>query len=89
MVENKNDLQFAWYHPIGGNGVFYCNSADYGKTYSSHDSVNGQASAKHPQIAILENGDIIIAWDEIVKKGEKYNSHLRRRSLRGRWAKMT
>jgi hypothetical protein len=76
MAENKNGLHFSWYTLGGGNGVFYCNSKDFGKTFSMRDSVSGKPSAKHPQITTLPNGDIIIVWDETVKKGEKFNQRV-------------
>lgn len=71
MAENKSGLQFAWYTLGNGKGVFYCHSADNGKTFSAPDSVSGKASAKHPQLAVLENGDVVIAWDESAG-GEKH-----------------
>ncbi|MDQ3109988.1 MAG: glycoside hydrolase, partial [Bacteroidota bacterium] len=71
MAENKNGLQFAWYTLGNGKGVFYCHSTDNGKTFSLPDSVSGKSSAKHPQIATLDNGDVVIVWDESAG-GEKY-----------------
>jgi hypothetical protein len=84
MAENKNGLQFAWYTMGNGKGVFYCHSADNGKTFSSPDSVSGRASAKHPQLATLDNGDVVIAWDESAG-GEKHIARigLQRRTANG------
>jgi hypothetical protein len=75
MAENKNGLQFAWYTLGNGKGVFYCNSADNGKTFSPPDNVSGQSTAKHPQIATLDNGEIVIAWDESAGE-EKFTSRI-------------
>lgn len=85
MAENKNGLQFAWYTLGNGKGVFYCHSTDNGKTFSPPDSVSGQSSAKHPQIATLENGDVVIAWDESAG-GEKHITRIgfERRSADGK-----
>ena len=69
MTENKVGLQFTWYSK---GGIFYNYSKDSGKTFSPRDSVSHNWSAKHAQIATLDNGNIIIAWDESVKKGGKY-----------------
>ncbi|HLC83971.1 MAG TPA: sialidase family protein [Bacteroidia bacterium] len=74
VAENKTGLHFAWYTMGGGEGVFYCRSSDFGKTFSERDTVSNNPSAKHPQITALPNGNIAIAWDESVKKGEKVNA---------------
>lgn len=73
MTENEYGLHFAWYTMGSGEGVFYCNSTDNGETFSLRDSVSGKVSAKHPQIATLANGDIIIVWDETIQKEKQYN----------------
>jgi hypothetical protein len=64
VAENKTGLHFAWYTMGNGEGVFYCNSRDGGKTFSKKDGVSGKGSAKHPQIATLKNNNIAIVWDE-------------------------
>jgi hypothetical protein len=76
VAQNANGMHFAWYTMGGGEGVFYCNSKDSGKTYSKRDTVSANASAKHPQIASLSNGNIIIVWDQVVKTGERYNARI-------------
>jgi hypothetical protein len=74
MTENSTGLHFAWYTMGGGSGVFYSNTINKGKSFSMRDSVSGKSSAKHPQITSLPNGDIIIVWDEMIKKGEHFNA---------------
>jgi hypothetical protein len=74
MAENKNGLHFAWYSGGSHGGIFYCNSADNGKTFSKRDSISLKPTAKHPQIITLQNGDLLTVWDEAVKKGDKSNS---------------
>lgn len=73
-TQNKIGMHFAWYTMGGGEGVFYCNSKNLSKTFSKRDSVSSNPSAKHPQIVSLINGNIIIVWDETVKKGDKNNA---------------
>jgi hypothetical protein len=73
LAENHNGLHFAWYTMGGGEGVFYCNSKDLGKTFSQRSNVSNKPSAKHPQIIALQTGGIAIVWDETVKKGGEYN----------------
>lgn len=70
MTENENGLHFAWYTSGGGSGVFYSNSADYGKTFSPRKIVCDQPSAKHPQITTLDNKEILIVWDETITEGD-------------------
>lgn len=75
-TENDKGLHFAWYTMGSGKGVFYCKSGDSGKTFSKRDTVSQNASARHPQINSLPNGNIAIVWDESVKKGEKVNARI-------------
>ena len=60
----------------GGEGVFYCNSTDLGKTFSIRDTVSSSPSAKHPQITSLSNGNIVTVWDQTVKKGDNFNARI-------------
>jgi hypothetical protein len=71
LAENKNGLHFAWYTLGSGEGVFYANSPDNGKTFSKKDTVCGNASASHPQIKSLPDGRLAIAWDESAKNNDK------------------
>lgn len=86
LAQNSNGLHFAWYTMGGGEGVFYCKSTDNGQTFSQRSSVSKKPSAKHPQIITLANKEIIIVWDETIKKGEKYNVWvgLQRRTFDGK-----
>jgi hypothetical protein len=71
MTENENGLHFAWYTSGGGSGVFYNNSADYGKKFSKREIVSDKPSAKHPQITTLDNKEVLIVWDETTTDGDK------------------
>lgn len=71
---NKEGLHFAWYTMGNGEGVYYCRSTDNGKTFTPRESVSSKGSAKHPQLAILEEDKIVIVWDETVQKENKFNS---------------
>jgi hypothetical protein len=69
VAQNRNGLHFAWYTMGGGEGVFYSKSDINGKTFSERESVSTDPSAKHPQIISLRNGNIVITWDQIIKRG--------------------
>lgn len=70
MAENENGLHFAWYTSGGAPGVFYCNSADYGKNFTKRNIVSDKPSARHPQIASANNKDIFVVWDETVTEND-------------------
>lgn len=76
MSENENGLQFSWYTAGGGSGVFYCNSSDYGKTFSKRAVVSDAPSAKHPQIAALNNKEVLIVWDESRTEGDDFTTQI-------------
>lgn len=73
LTENENGLHFSWYTSGGGSGVFYCNSNDSGKSFSSRNIVSEEPSAKHPQIASLDNKDVFIVWDETVTENDDFS----------------
>lgn len=64
MVKNAGGLHFAWFTMGGGQGVFYCRSEDNGATYTKRESVSALPVAKHPQLAALKDGSIVLVWDE-------------------------
>jgi hypothetical protein len=64
MTENATGLHFAWFTMGGGGGVYYCNTADTGRTFSARQQVSGVISARHPQITALPTGDLALVWDE-------------------------
>lgn len=70
MTENENGLHFAWYTSGGGSGVFYCNSSDYGKSFTKRNIVSNKPSARHPQIASANNKDVFVVWDETVTEND-------------------
>jgi len=70
MTENENGLHFAWYTSGGGSGVFYCNSSDYGKSFTKRKIVSDKPSARHPQITSLNNKDVFVVWDETVTEND-------------------
>ena len=75
-TQNNVGMHYAWYTMGGGEGVFYCNSTDLGKTFSIRDTVSISPSAKHPQITSLSNGNIVTVWDQTVKKGDNFNARI-------------
>lgn len=72
MTQNKEGLHFAWFTMGGGAGVFYANSPDNGGTFSKRDSVSDNPSAKHPQITVLNDKDVVIVWDETAEIDGNY-----------------
>ena len=76
MAKNNTALHFAWFTMGGGQGVFYCRSADNGTTYTHKEPVSNVPMAKHPQITALKDGRLIIVWDEPVKVGNTFNSRI-------------
>ena len=71
MTQNTSGLHFAWFTMGGGAGVFYANSSDSGIRFSQRESVSDNPSAKHPQIATLNN-DVLIVWDETTEVDGNY-----------------
>jgi hypothetical protein len=77
MVKNKRGMHFAWFTMGGGEGVYYCQSADNGRSYSHKQKVSSAPLAKHPQITTLADDKILIVWDEPVKvSNNAFNSRV-------------
>ncbi len=74
IAKNNSGLHFAWHTLGGGEGVFYCSSTDNGESFSKRENISSEASARHPQITALPNGELITVWDESVQSGENYNA---------------
>ncbi len=66
MVKNSSGLHFAWFTMGGGEGVFYCQSPDNGLSYTRKENISALPTAKHPQLAALGNGELVLVWDEAV-----------------------
>jgi hypothetical protein len=76
MVKNKEGMHFAWFTMGGGEGVYYCQSADNGQTYTHKQKVSSVPLAKHPQITALADNKIMLVWDEPVKVKNTFNSRI-------------
>lgn len=76
MVKNSEGLHFAWFTMGGGQGVFYCRSLDNGVTYTHKEQVSTMPMAKHPQITVVGNEQVMMVWDEPVKVGKTFNSRI-------------
>lgn len=76
MVKNKEGMHFAWFTMGGGEGVYYCQSADNGRTYTRKQKVSSVPLAKHPQIAAMADNKIMLVWDEPVKVQGSFNSRV-------------
>lgn len=75
MTENNNGLQFTWFTGGAAPGVYYCHSADKGKTFSQRQKVSGER-ARHSQITSLQNGKVAIVWNENFIRNNKVFSRI-------------
>lgn len=75
MAENKEGIHFTWFTGGNGSGIYYNNSKDNGKTFTSRESVSGKA-AMHCQITSLPNDNILIVWNESFPNGNKFSSRI-------------
>lgn len=84
MTENKQGVHFAWYTGGARKGSFYTSSADGGKSFAPSDSVS--ALGKHPQLASLPGGELVVVWDEPVAVGGGFATRigLQQRSAAGK-----
>ena len=84
MTENTEGLHFAWYTGGRKKGSFYTTSHDNGKSFAPSDSVS--ALGKHPQLASLAGGELVVVWDEPVAVGGQFATRigLQKRSAGGR-----
>ncbi|HEX2606674.1 MAG TPA: sialidase family protein [Flavisolibacter sp.] len=74
ITENKEGLQVAWFTGGRNKGCFYARSQDGGKTFTAADSVSKMGS--HPQVAAMDNGSLMIVWDETNVKGTQVNKRI-------------
>lgn len=72
LTANSKGLHFSWFTMGGGQGAFYCRSADNGNTYTQKESLGKSPMAKHPQMTTV-NDQIMIVWDEPVKWKDGFN----------------
>jgi hypothetical protein len=73
MSVNTAGISFAWFTGGGNPGVYYTSSRDNG-TYGKRSIVS--IRARHPQIALLENNEPVIAFDEMMKAGKAMYSRV-------------
>lgn len=74
MTENKNGLHFAWYTGGGKVGSFYTRTTDNGKTFTGYDSISHVG--RHPQLASMPGGELVIVWDETVTFQNSLNKRI-------------
>jgi hypothetical protein len=67
MTQHNTGVAFAWFTGGSNSGVYYNSSGDMGKTYSQRSIVSD--NGRHPQIALLKNKTLVIAFDEMMKTG--------------------
>lgn len=77
IAQTSEGLSFVWYTSGNGKGVFYADSKDNGKTFSPKDVVSSKPSAKHPQLATINNGEQAIVWDEGTANGNRIGLEIR------------
>lgn len=83
MTENGQGLHFAWYTGGTRKGSFYTHSFNNGQSFAPSDSISHLG--KHPQLAALGNGDLVIVWDEAVVRGQQVYTRIgvQQRSAKG------
>jgi len=75
MSENKEGIHFTWFTGGMGAGIYYNHSGNNGETFDGRDSVSGN-SAKHCQIATLNDENILIVWNESFPMGKEFSSRI-------------
>lgn len=75
MTENKDGIQFPWFTGGKDGGIYYCNSPNDSKSFSSCRMVSGIQS-KHCQIASIADNNIVIVWNENFSKGNNFCSRI-------------
>jgi hypothetical protein len=82
ISENKNGLQLTWFTAGGGAGIYYCRSADDGKTFSPRQMVSG-SGAKHCQITSMPDENVLIVWNENFPKNSSSRIGIEMRNQSG------
>ncbi len=75
MTENKDGIQFTWFTGGKDGGIYYCNSPNDGKSFSSREMVSG-INSKHCQIVSIADSNIAIVWNENFTKGDSVSSRI-------------
>lgn len=74
MTGNKSGLHFTWYSAGGIAAVYYCESKDNGKTFSSRQLVRKEA--RHPQMATFTDETIGTVWEEKIQNDSTFFSKI-------------
>lgn len=74
MTENEAGLHFAWFTGGGKTGSFYTKTTDNGTSFTGYDSISH--AGRHPQLASLAAGELIIVWDEAVTRQNQLNKRI-------------
>jgi hypothetical protein len=74
MAENESGLHFAWFTGGGKTGSFYTKTTDNGSSFTGYDSISHVG--RHPQLASLTDGNLIIVWDEAVQHLKDFNKRI-------------
>jgi hypothetical protein len=74
MAENEAGLHFAWFTGGGKTGSFYTRTTNNGASFTGYDSISHVG--RHPQLASLKNGELMIVWDEGITHQNKLNKRI-------------
>ena len=74
MTENEEGLHFAWFTGGGKTGSFYTKTTDNGISFKGYDSISHVG--RHPQLASLTGGGLVIVWDEAVTHLNQLNKRI-------------
>lgn len=69
MTENKTGLHFSWFTGAGKKGCYFTSSSNNGQSFASADNVSSNGS--HPQMTTLNDGTLMLVWDESVEVNNK------------------
>ncbi len=76
LTANKEGLHVSWFTMGNGQGIFYCHSESRPGSFSVKKPVSELPSARHPQMATMSNGNIVLVWDEGIPADTSRHQHI-------------
>ena len=86
MVANRYGLHFTWFTMGQGGGIYYARR-DTAGLFSKRQAVSAVPSARHPQMCVEDNGNILTVWDEQQSEHDQDGRRIgiQRRGPTGQW----
>jgi len=63
LASTSSGLHAVWFTAGGAPGVYFTSTEDQGRTFSLRHKISD--SARHPQMASLPDGQLVLVWDEM------------------------